>query len=110
MKKWITIGLFLIMNGSLASSPSLYDVSLSFTSDQGKTVLLSSFSGAPVVLAMIYTSCPHVCPLIVKKVKSIADEAKNEKVSYVLVTMDPSVDSVERLKEYKKKQGVDYSN
>ncbi|HMZ46355.1 MAG TPA: SCO family protein, partial [Chitinophagaceae bacterium] len=54
-------------------------------------------------VVMIYTTCKAACPILVSKMKSI--EAKIDKknikdVSLVLVSIDPTTDTPEKLKEF----------
>ena len=50
-------------------SASLFNLTDSWTDRQGKVFRLEDFRGQATVIAMIYTSCPDVCPLIVEDMK-----------------------------------------
>ena len=89
---------------------SLYELPLAWENETGESFGLSKFSGKPVVLSLIYTSCDAVCPLIVSKVKKIYNAARSHNAYFVLVTMDPEVDTPEKLKEFKIKNKVDFKN
>ena len=52
---------------------------------------------------MIYTSCRTACPRLVADMRNIHKSVpakNNKKVKYVLVSIDPDVDTPERLKEF----------
>jgi len=89
---------------------SLYELPLTWESEARESFGLSKFSGKPVVLSLVYTSCDAVCPLIVNKVKKIYSAVQPNKAHFVLVTMDPEVDMPEKLKEFKIKNKVDFKN
>ncbi len=85
------------------SSESIYQVDATWLDAGGKKVRLKSFTGAPVVLAMIYTSCQAVCPMLVSDVQRLERAlapAARAKVRFVLVSFDPARDTPKRLAEY----------
>jgi protein SCO1/2 len=71
--------------------------------DQEKTLFsLDNQEGKVVLLFFGYTSCPDVCPATMvqfKQVrKTLGSDAEN--VRFVLVTVDPDVDTPEQMKAY----------
>jgi len=80
---------------------SVYQLDLPLTNQDGKNSKLADLSGQPVLIAMFYTSCKFVCPLIVDTMKSV-DKALNERerahFRVVLVSFDPEHDSPQALK------------
>lgn len=80
---------------------SLYQVRSTWTDEAGKKVKLSDFSGAPVVVAMVYTKCKYTCPLILTKLKSI-EKALEEKAGarFVLISFDQKNDTPALLKAF----------
>ncbi len=69
--------------------------------DRG-AVRLSEFRGRAVLLFFGYTSCPDTCPLTLSKLQRamelVGDRRRDAQV--ILVTVDPSLDSPQRLREY----------
>lgn len=87
------------------SKPSIYEVKLdSFTNDLEKPMKLSDLKGKKVVMSMIYTSCEHACPLMMKKLKKIDDLLKSKKVEaqFVVVSFDTKFDSPKKLAAFRK--------
>src|SRR5690554_5545126 len=67
--------------------------------------LPNSYNGtmASVAMVMIYTSCQAACPRLVADMRNIEKqipEDKKDEVQYVFVSIDPEVDTPERLKEF----------
>lgn len=59
---------------------------------------------------MIYTSCKTACPILVADMKRIERQIRPayfDKVSLVLVSIDPETDTPERLAEFAKTGGMD---
>lgn len=84
-------------------SESLFNINDVWTSSEGKQVQLSQFSGKPTVIAMVYTSCQYVCPMIVsdmQKIEKSLSKAENGKVNYAVFSFDPDRDTPEKLKEF----------
>jgi protein SCO1 len=65
-------------------------------------VSLSSFRGRAVLMFFGYTHCPDVCPLTMGKLRRalelVGDRAGD--VQVLLVTVDPDVDSPERMRQF----------
>lgn len=82
---------------------SLYHVESTWANQTGENMQLGSFSGSPVVLAMVYTHCQAACPRIVSDMKAISKgltEEQRNKTRFVLVSIDPQRDTVQRLAEF----------
>ena len=72
------------------------------TSHQAQPVALSDFRDKAVLLFFGYSSCPDVCPTTLA---TLADAKRSlgrlqDDVAVVMVTVDPEVDTLERLGEY----------
>ncbi len=92
---------------------SLYNLSSPWTDQDGKTIELKSLRGKPVVIAMAYTSCKDICPLIVANMVAIENAAKAKNltdVRFAFFSLDPSVDTSARLKAYAEQRGLDPAN
>jgi protein SCO1/2 len=83
---------------------SLYNLTSQWKTQEGETVTLQDLKGEVQVLAMVYTTCQYACPRIVADLKDIGSklqqEGVNRDVHFVLVSIDPKVDTVGRLKKF----------
>jgi len=94
------------------SGRSVYQVEGAWTDQNGKPFALASLRGSPVVLVLFYGTCDSVCPIIVhdtKKVEALLPEADRTRTRFVLVTIDPTVDTPEKLLAYAQKNELDPS-
>ena len=92
---------------------SIYNLTSSWTDQDGKRVRLESLRGEPAVVAMGYTSCKDICPMIVADMMAIEDRAKEAslpRVHFVFFSLDSAVDSPERLKAYAMDRGLDLTD
>jgi protein SCO1/2 len=95
-----------------ATNRSLHQIPGSWTDQGGRPFEFASLRGSPVVLALFYGSCDSVCPTIVrdvKKIEALLPEADRARTRFVLVTIDPAVDTPQRLLDYATKNGLDPS-
>jgi len=86
---------------------SLYSLKTKWQNQNAKEVQLKKFEGSFVILSMVYTSCPHTCPLTISKIEAIKKrffEAGVKDVKYVLASFDVENDTPEHLKKYMKKR------
>ncbi|HBZ71292.1 MAG TPA: hypothetical protein DEP35_16815 [Deltaproteobacteria bacterium] len=91
---------------------SLYQLPGAWTDQDGRAFALASLRGSPVLLVLFYGTCDSICPIIVrdlKKVEAMLPEADRRRTRFVLVTIDPLVDTPERLLAYARKNDLDLS-
>ena len=85
------------------SDLSIYHLPSNWTNQDNQQLALKDLQGNIVVMAMIYTSCQAACPRLVADMrhidKSIPEKLK-DKVKFVLLSIDPEVDTPERLKTF----------
>ena len=89
---------------------SLYRMSDTWTSHDGRRHTLESLRGDVTVLAMVYTSCTMTCPLITSEMLAVQralSPALRKRVRFVLATFDPVRDSLPALKAYVTKMALD---
>ena len=86
---------------------SVYELEGTWRDQTGAARSLASWRGTPVLLAMIYTHCTATCPLAVSEMKRIA--AIDPDVRFVLVSLDPARDDVERIAGYAAERALDPS-
>lgn len=95
------------------SGASLFHVESTFTTQAGKDLQLKELGGKPSVVAMVYTHCEHACPMIVADMKAIEKGLSDEQrrgVHFVLASIDPERDTVERLSAFAKQASLDASH
>jgi protein SCO1/2 len=83
---------------------SIYSLGSLWTNDEGRSLRLSEFAGRVQLLAMMFTSCPTVCPTFVREIVSL-DRALvpklRERTHVVLVSIDPERDTPSVLGRYR---------
>jgi len=92
------------------SGASVYNLASPWTDQDGKIVELKSLRGKPVVMAMAYTSCKDICPLIVANMVAIENAARAKNLTdirFAFFSLDPAVDTPARLKAYAEERGLD---
>ena len=75
---------------------SIYALTLPLERADGVTTPFASFRGHPLLLAMFYSQCNSACPLLVERVRSLVEAlplAQRERLSILLVSLDPSHDT-----------------
>ncbi len=76
---------------------SVYQLKLSLTDQQGRTVALDAGRGHPVLVSMFYTSCEFVCPMLVDALRDTEGHlspAERAQTTVLLVSFDPARDTV----------------
>jgi protein SCO1/2 len=92
------------------SGASLFHVESPWTTQDGREIRLASLSGSPLVLAMVYTHCEQACPRIVSDMKAIEKMLTPEeraKTRFVLASIDPERDTVQRLSAFAKQASLE---
>jgi protein SCO1/2 len=82
------------------SPNSIYHLEGSWKDQQGKPFQLRQLRGQIRVMAMIYATCRGACPTIIHDMQVIESKLSAQarpRVSFVLVSIDPSVDTPARL-------------
>lgn len=96
--------------GQPLSGGSLYNLAAQWTDQDGKAIQLKDLRGKPAVVAMAYTSCKDICPLIVANMVAIENAAKAKKatdIRFAFFSLDSTVDTPARLKAYADERGLD---
>ena len=95
------------------SDISIYNLPETWTTQNGNDVQWKDFKGNVLVVVMIYTSCKAACPILIADMRDIrktvdaSDMPHKEKVKYILVSIDPKVDTPEHLKKFAQESGMD---
>ena len=85
-----------------ARSESIFALTDTFQTQDASSFVLSSLSGKPTVVAMIFTHCTYACPRLTSDMKNIADKLKDsrDKVNFLLVSFDSERDHPQQLKKF----------
>lgn len=81
--------------------------------DSSRVVFPENVKGKVVVLGLIFTHCPDICPLITNNMERIQQEVKKgnmNDVSFVSISFDPLRDKPSVLKEYAEVREIDMTN
>ncbi len=99
--------LWLACGSASATAPlpgdSIYQLNVQLTGQDGRVQPLSARRGRPQLIAMFYTSCTMVCPMIIDSLKvtrRALDESARERLDVLAVSFDPARDDVAVLRKY----------
>ncbi len=79
---------------------SLYQLDAQLTAHDARDSKLADRRGRPQLVAMFYTSCKFVCPLIIDSVKGVEHvltPAERADIDFLLISIDPERDDVAAL-------------
>lgn len=88
---------------------SIYQVTVALTDQAGKPAPLDRYAGQPTIVSMFYSSCPHVCPMLVSSVQRLEKElpaAQRGRLRVLFVSLDPA-DTPKALQEVVARHGID---
>jgi protein SCO1/2 len=91
---------------------SIYRLDLALVDQDGHGRALRGQQAGPVLIAMFYSSCPYMCPLIVetlKRTEHALDERSRSRLHVVLVSFDSARDTPAVLKAAATKRHIDLS-
>ena len=99
----------------LAAAPALpgdsvYLLENAFSDQSGKAFTLADRRGKPQVVAMFYTSCRYICPLIVDSAKGVdhaLTPAERARLGVMLISLDPARDDTAALASVARKRKLD---
>jgi protein SCO1/2 len=80
----------------------------------GRPLPLANRRGRPMLLSLVYTKCPEVCPMstryLGKAVQAMTDAFGAESFSVLTVGFDAAVDTPEAMRKFASDQGIDFPN
>lgn len=91
------------VSGKPISDLSIYNLPSKWTNQNGQNIEMKDLKGKVLVMVMIYTSCKAACPRLVADMRNIESrlpENVKDNVKLVLISIDPKVDTPERLKAF----------
>lgn len=106
----VSAGAFAAGRAKPLPADSLYQLTLPLTDQDGRTADWGTRRGQPQLVAMFYTSCQFICPLIVDSGKAIErqlDATQQRKLGILLISMDPKRDGPKALKAVADKRKLD---
>lgn len=89
---------------------SIFQLNSNWENQDGEQMKLADLNGKTLIMAMIYTSCKTACPRLTAEMKDIEEKLGKydpKKVRLVLVSIDPEVDTPERMKDYFKQNNFE---
>lgn len=89
---------------------SVYQLAVPLTDQQGRKFDWRARRGAPQVVAMFYTSCHYICPLIVDSGKALEKSlapAQRARIGLLLISIDPKRDTPQALARVAAKRHLD---
>ncbi len=114
MKNLFVLAVCLFSFSAASKSPlpsdSIYQINSTFTNQDGRNFQLQERQGKAQVVALFYTSCRFVCPLIIYSAKAVdraLSNAEQKKLSILLVSMDPNRDTPAILKSVAIQRKID---
>lgn len=93
------------MEETAISDMSIYNLPSKWTTQNDEDIELKDLRGKTLVMVMIYTSCQAACPRLVADMRNIEKQipaAKKPNIQYVFVSIDPNIDTPQRLKDFAK--------
>lgn len=85
------------------SDTSVFNLTSKWHTEEGVEIQLEDLKGKTLVMVMIYTSCKAACPRLVADMRNIEAQIPKERLNdlnFVLVSIDPKIDTPERLKAF----------
>lgn len=89
---------------------SIYQLPSDWNTHRGKSFSFEDLKGQPLVVVMIYTACKTACPRLVADMRAIEAKAAPDvsvPPQYILVSIDPTNDHPEKLKQFAADNGMD---
>lgn len=83
-----------------------------FTAQDGRTFMLAERRGKPQLVAMFYSSCKYMCPLLIDSAKGVDHAlapAERARLAVLFVSLDPGRDTPAVLSATAKKHKLDVS-
>lgn len=99
-----------IVNATSLPEGSIYQVNSEWQNRYDKTIKLDSLLGKKQIIALMYTDCITVCPMIVSDIKAIQDAltpAQQKELGFVLVSLTPNRDTPKIMTNFAIKRELD---
>ena len=96
--------------GAELPDDSYFQLDLLLETQAAESLRLSEMQGGPVIVAMFYASCPHVCPMTISTIRAIENQLQpeaREHLHILMITLDPERDTAAALAELADRHRVD---
>ncbi|MEL6330277.1 MAG: SCO family protein [Planctomycetota bacterium] len=77
------------------------------TSQRGETIDQTILDGEDTIVAFVFTHCPFICPGMFTQMKNIQEATADTSLRFLAISVDPTHDTPERLREYAELRGLD---
>lgn len=107
-KKLPYLGIPVQMN-DITTYPTIPD--FEYFNQDSNLISLKSIAGHIHFACFFFTSCPTICPKVMRNMTRIAEHFEDHSnISYLCFSLDYKRDSIERLKNYYTKVGIQFKN
>ena len=79
---------------------SYFQMDVMLETHTGETLSLAGMQGRPVIVAMFYAACPHVCPMTIGTIQAIESQVPvryRDRLRILMITLDPERDAPDDL-------------
>jgi len=113
--KWLVLPVLIVASfapalGDELPSNSVYHLQVPVEDQFGEISGLDRYRGKPVLVTMFYTSCPHVCPMLISTIQFTESELSEQELAdlrVLTISIDPERDTPEKLRETMERHHVD---
>jgi len=106
----LVVPITLSANGNSLPPQSVYNLQVAIEDQLGETTGLDRYKGQPVLLTMFYSSCPHVCPMLISTIKLTESKLSVEEraqLRILTISIDPERDTPANLHKIYQRHSVD---
>jgi protein SCO1 len=92
------------------SEMSIYNLNSTWHTQKGEEKSLSDLQGKIQLVALVYATCEYACPRIIadmKRIETAVTDQYGDQIGLVLVTIDPTRDTPEKLRDFAEKTHLD---
>lgn len=93
-----------------SSAPSVFTLEPYFTTNRGEPFSWSLVQGHPTLVVFFYGTCRAACPVLLRdaqRIEAALSARARAQLRVLLVTFDPSVDTLDRLRELARERNFD---
>ncbi len=106
----LVVPITLSANDNSLPPQSVYNLQVAIEDQLGEITGLDRYKGHPVLVTMFYTSCPHVCPMLISTIKLTESKLSVEEraqLRVLTISIDPERDTPENLQQIFQRHSVD---
>jgi protein SCO1/2 len=92
---------------------SLYQLPIALQTAEGKTIKIDDLRGRALVVAMFYSHCTSVCPLLTAQVQRLVGQlspGEQQRIRILMVSFDAVRDTPEALSSFKAEHHIEEAN